>query len=215
MDINQATTKQLVDMYTKANRFKVFVTKSPDTLRYCDFKKYDAVLSNWNAWPEGKLKWPKSTKKGLMKYIKRGGGFVLFHAASAAFYEWEDFHKLISATWENGVSTHGKITQHQIVIKDNSHPITKGISDFWITDELWVNVKTQPNINLLAESYSDPKNNGSGKMEPVFLWNKKGLGRCFNSILGHNAEALQNSYLKTILLRGTEWAATGNVTLTD
>lgn len=208
----KSTTNQLQSMYAESEMFTTIVTEAPDTLKYRDFKKFDVILSNWNAWPEGEIRWPKSAKNGLMKYIDEGGGFVLFHAANAAFYDWDDFHKLVGAKWKMGSTTHGEISKHKIIIKNKTHPITKGMDAFWITDELWVNTEMQPNVNLLAASYSDPKNKGRGLMEPVMLWNTKGKGRCFHSILGHDVEALQNSNLKTIMLRGTEWAATGKVT---
>ena len=50
-------------------------------------------------------------------------------------------------------------------------------------------------------------------MEPVVTWNEKGKGRCFHNILGHNVRAMKNSGWKTLMLRGTEWAATGEVTI--
>ncbi|WP_316838095.1 ThuA domain-containing protein [Pedobacter nutrimenti] len=208
----EATTLQLKKNYTENNRFEVFVTKSPDTLNFQDFKKFDVVVSNWNAWPENHDKWTMSAKAGLMRYIEQGGGFVLIHSANAVFYDWDEFHELIGATWGDQ-TTHGKITKHKIIIKDKHHPITKGMHDFWITDELWVNAKVQPKLNVLAEAYSDPKNKGRGLMEPVFLWNEKGKGRCFSSILGHDVTAMENKEWKRLVLRGTEWAATGKVTI--
>jgi len=38
-----------------------------------------------------------------------------------------------------------------------------------------------------------------------------GKGRCFNLVLGHDVEALGNAGCRAFLLRGAEWAATGNV----
>ncbi|WP_299554064.1 ThuA domain-containing protein [Seonamhaeicola sp.] len=206
----KATTKQLKTMYNESGRFEVHVTESPDTLGYNDFKKFDVVLSNWNPWPENKVDWPDTTKQGLMKYIESGGGFVLFHAASAAFYDWKEFHELIGGTWF-GRTRHGKITDHEVIIDDKDHPITKGLSNFRIKDELWVEMKLQDSVNILASSFSKKDNNGRDMMEPVMFWNLKGTGRCFYNVLGHNVEALENEHWKKIMLRGTEWAATGKV----
>ncbi|MGC6432144.1 MAG: ThuA domain-containing protein [Jejuia sp.] len=206
----KGTTQQLQKMYLETGQFEVDVTESPDTLGYEDFEKYDAVLSNWNPFPENKKDWPKLTKEGLMKYVAEGGGFVLFHASSATFYDWPEFHELIGGTW--GKKTrHGKITEHKIVFTDKTHPITKGIEDFWITDELWVNLEIQENPNILATSFSNSENKGRDKMEPVMLWNTKGKGRCFYNVLGHHVVALKNESWKKIMLRGTEWTATGKV----
>ncbi|MCK5704337.1 MAG: ThuA domain-containing protein, partial [Cyclobacteriaceae bacterium] len=100
------TTPQLQKMYLESGRFEVAITEAPDTLTYDDFKQFDAIVSNWTAWPEHEYRWPKSTEVGLMRYIEEGGGFVLFHAASATFYDWAQYHELIGSTWGDS-TTHG------------------------------------------------------------------------------------------------------------
>ena len=206
------TTPLLKKMYEECGRFKTDVTESPDTLSLNVFRQYDAIVSNWAAWPEHDFRWPNEVEMGLIKYIKEGGGFVLFHAASATFYDWPEFQAMIGTTWGDS-TTHGKIKPHKISITDQSHPITDGISDFWITDELWVNAGINSELNVLATSYSDPSNKGRDIDEPVVHWNKKGKGRIFQNVLGHNERAMKNTGWKTLMLRGTEWAATGKVTI--
>lgn len=208
----QQTTPLLQKIYEESGRFSAKITDKPDSLTIGDFQKFDAILSNFTAWPEHEYRWPKETEDGLLDYIQNGGGFVVFHAASATFYDWPEYQDLVGTTWGDS-TTHGKITPHKIVIKDWNHPITQGIRDFWITDELWVNAGVNSDLNVLAESYSDPTNKGRGMMEPVVHWKTKGKGRIFHNILGHNPRAIKNSGWKTLMLRGAEWAATGEVTI--
>lgn len=206
------TTPQLQRMYLESGRFEVSITESPDTLTYDDFKQLDAVVSNWTAWPKHEYRWPKSTEDGLMKFIKEGGGFVLFHAASATFYDWKEYHELVGSTWGDSTA-HGKRVPHKIVFTNKDHPVTEGMADFWITDELWVRSGTQANLRILAETFSNPENKGRGMMEPVVTWNTLENGRCFHNILGHDVKAMRNTGWRTLMLRGTEWAATGKVTI--
>jgi type 1 glutamine amidotransferase len=206
------TTPQLVKMYEECYRFQVELTHSPDTMTFESFKEFDVVVSNWSAWPEHDYRWPEKTEEGLLKYIERGGGFVLFHAAAATFYDWPKYQELVGSTW--GDSTrHGKIAPHKIVITDQKHPVTEGISDFWITDELWVNAGVNSGLNVLATSWSDPENAGRNENEPVIHVKEFGQGRVFHNVLGHNVRAMKNTGWKTLMLRGTEWAATGTVTI--
>lgn len=208
----QKTTPVLAEIYELSNRFSTQVTEQADTLTIEDFHQFDAVISNYTAWPEHDFRWPSSAENGLMQYIDEGGGFVLFHAASAAFYDWEAYQQMVGTSWGDSTK-HGKITPHKIVIKDKNHPITEGMSDFWITDELWVNSGVNSELNVLAESYSEPSNSGRGEFEPVVHWNTKGEGRIFHNILGHDVRAMKNTGWKTLMLRGTEWAATRKVTV--
>ena len=208
----QKTTPVLLKMYRESRRFTVEVTERPDTLSGEHISSFDAVVSNWSAWPEHDYRWPKAAEDGLREFIEQGGGFVLLHAASATFYDWSEYQEMAGTTWGDS-TTHGSVVPHKVVIVDKEHPITDGIADFWITDELWVNAGVNANLNILAASYSNPDNKGRGEMEPVVHWTTKAKGRIFHNILGHNERALKNTGLKTLMLRGTEWAATGKVTI--
>ncbi|NJN26630.1 MAG: hypothetical protein HC819_11940 [Cyclobacteriaceae bacterium] len=147
-----------------------------------------------------------------MDFIEAGGGFVVIHAASATFYDWPEYQQMVGTTWGDSTG-HSAASPHKIVIKDNTHPVTRGMTDFWITDELWVNAGINAELHILAESFSDTTNAGRVVMEPVMHWKEVGKGRVFHSILGHDDRAMKNTAWQTLLLRGTEWAATANVTI--
>jgi len=68
-------------------------------------------------------------------------------------------------------------------------------------------------VKVLARAYDDPKFKGTGKDEPVLWTVDYGKGRVFHTILGHNVAAMQEPGFVATLLRGTEWVATGKVTL--
>ena len=65
---------------------------------------------------------------------------------------------------------------------------------------------------MLATAYSDhqkdPKN--SGKDEPVVWVSTYGSGRVCENVLGHDVAAMQSKGFQTLLIRGVQWAATGN-----
>ncbi|MCP4640672.1 MAG: ThuA domain-containing protein, partial [bacterium] len=99
-------------------------------------------------------------------------------------------------------------------ISDADHPITKGMTDYVsATDELYHRQTPCASMKVLATVYSDPAKNGTGDDEPAAVWTTYGEGRCFNNILGHDVEAMEGVGYRTLMLRGTEWAATGAVTI--
>jgi type 1 glutamine amidotransferase len=70
-------------------------------------------------------------------------------------------------------------------------------------------------MTVLATAYADPATGGSGEHEPMILTVGYGKGRVFHTPMGHSPEAMQCVGFITVLLRGSEWAATGDVTLTE
>ena len=68
------------------------------------------------------------------------------------------------------------------------------------------------NMTVLATAYSDPKNKGTGRDEPMIMVLHYGKGRIFHTTMGHDVFALSCVGFMTIFQRGTQWAATGQVT---
>lgn len=116
---------------------------------------------------------------------------------------------------------HGPQHEFQVTIRDMNHPITKGLPEKWMRgrDELYSHLRGPgKNMHILATAYSNPADrNGSGRHEPVMFTIDYGKGRVFHTPLGHVTGTVPYRSLEcggfiTIIQRGTEWAATGNVT---
>lgn len=203
-----------------------------------DFSKYDVVISNFGF---GAAPWPDSTKTAFVEFMKNGGGFVSVHAADNSFPAWREYNemiglggwggrneksgpyvylddkgKLIRDDSKGGGGGHGPQHEFPIVVRDTDHPITKGLpSEFMhAKDELYERLRGPAlNMNILATAFAAPKYRGSGRHEPTLMTIEFGKGRVFHSTLGHADYSLECVAMKTLLLRGTEWAATGEVTI--
>ena len=99
-----------------------------------------------------------------------------------------------------------------ITIRDDKHPITKGMPLDWAhnNDELYDNMRGPiQNVHLLATAFSK----GTNADEPMIWTVSYGKGKVFHTPMGHDANAMRCVGFQTTLLRGTEWAATGKVTV--
>jgi len=206
------TTPALKKIYEDSGRFVADVTNDPSGCTAETFAKYDAIVSNWTNFPSQKREWGESTEKAFLNFIRNGKGFVLFHAASACYNKWPEYQQLIGSTW--GPKTgHGPYHKFNVTITDKDNPITKGLKDFSITDELWHRIATQPKIHVLCKAFSAKDKGGTGNLEPAAHCSAYGKGRSFNLVLGHDTRTMQNKNWKLLMLRGTEWAATNKVTI--
>jgi type 1 glutamine amidotransferase len=210
----QETTALLKQIYEQSGCFTVDVTTNPETYDQEKLGTYDVIVSNWTAWPEvtGR-QWGPKMEKAFLDYIRQGKGFVLFHAASATFHDWPEYQQMVGTTWKEGETGHGPIHEFKVSIKDYNHPVTNGMTDFWIRDELWHKTAAQSGMHTLCAAYSAARFKGTQQFEPAAITTEFGAGRCFYNLLGHDAEAMQNKGWQTLMLRGTEWAATQEVTI--
>lgn len=153
---------------------------------------------------------PKLTDQGkenLLKFVQSGKGFVVQHLASASFADWEEFCKLCGRKWVMGKSGHGPRSVFEAKVVKADHPITKGISNFKIDDELYAKLQGDEPIEVLVEADSD----WSKKTEPLFFVKTYGQGRVVHNAFGHDGKVMADANVAKLIARGVEWAATGKV----
>lgn len=207
------TTPKLKAILLGSGRFEVEVTDHPEQADASTFQGYDVLLSNWNnLGKDGKRDWPPQLREAFLRFVREGRGLVVMHAGGWSFLDWEEYQGLTGGTW--GAKTgHGPVHRFEVKIVNADHPITRGIPAFQITDELWHRMDMRPGSTVLATAFSASDRGGSGQNEPVAFVRQFGQGRCFNVVLGHDVAAMNSSGFQAMLARGTEWAATGKVTL--
>lgn len=236
----QKTTPLLDQMLQKSGRFVADVTTAPKSGEDMKsfrpkFADYDVVVSNYNG-----DRWPKETEEDFVEYLKNGGGFVSVHAADNAFATWPEYNeaiglggwfgrdeksgpyvyykddKLVRDDGPGRCGGHGK--QHEFIVRtrEAEHPIMKDIPQRWLhtQDELYDTLRgPAKNMTVLATAYSDPETGGTGRDEPSLMVLDYGKGRVFHTTMGHADYSMDCVGFITTLLRGTEWAATGEVTI--
>jgi type 1 glutamine amidotransferase len=238
----QQTTPVIKQTLQGTGLFEVTVATTPpagsDMSSFSpDFSAYDVVVSNYN----GDM-WGEATREAFEKYVGGGGGFVAVHAADNAFSDWHEYNRMIGlggwggrnekhgpyVRWKEDLGkftrdtspgsggTHGRRTPFLVVVRDSDHPITRGLPKSWMQneDELYGKLRgPAENMHVLATAYSERETNGTGEHEPILLTIHYGNGRVFHTTLGHDVTAMQGLAFQVTLQRGTQWAATGEVTL--
>lgn len=236
----RTTTPLIQATLEGSGRFQVAVATSPakdgDMSQFRPrFSDYDVVVSNYNGQP-----WSKETSADFEKYVEGGGGFVSVHAADNSFPDWLAYNRMIGVggwggrneksgpyvRWRDGKFTrdteagrggsHGKRHPFLVVVRDQTHPITKGLPTSWMQaeDELYAQLRgPAEGMQVLATAMSDKSTGGTGEHEPILMAIPYGKGRVFHTTLGHDARAMSGVAFQVTLQRGAEWAATGKVTL--
>lgn len=208
----RATTPVLKNILEADGRFAVDVETNVPGMAPGAFDRYDLILSNFNTFGQERSEavWHAAMRSAFTNFIHHGHGLVVVHAGSSVFYNFPEFQKLAGATWSSG-TTHGHIHMNIVHLLTTNHPITAGLSDFPTYDEYWQNAKIDPQAKPIATVTPNPDFDGSGKPEPIAFVSELDGGRGFTLLLGHDVRAMQSAGFQSLLRRGAEWAATGNV----
>lgn len=177
----------------------------------------------------------------LFDYAAQGGGVIFYHSSIWVDADWPDEYRRLLGGYCAMEAGCRRCPRDDFYVEttDPDHPIMKDIAPKWMNvfDDLFTHVIIHPesDVHVLASVFDDvdfykvpgfppahhPVEIPDGKLEnmpgvnrytPVIWTNRYGKGRVFVTSIGHY-EALDRFNFITILVRGTEWAASGEVTL--
>ena len=156
------------------------------------------VSPDWRE--DGLLELSEAARGNLVAFLSQGRGLLALHAATLCFDDWPEYSEILGARWEWGQSGHAPFGRHPMRVKTGAHPITRGIHDFIIDDELYSDPRLQDSVFPLIEADWD------GRRHPI-LWTRgyEGGRVCYNA-LGHGPEAFSHPVNRTLLQRCAHWA---------
>ena len=199
-----------------------------------DFTDYDLVIVNY-----GGPTWSEKVRHDFEQYVENGGGVVAIHASLVPMADWKEYNRMIGmGAWDGRNEKDGPYLymkdgkyvydytpgyagyhglQHETVLTNvaTEHPILKGLPVRWkhFKDEIYTRARGPvENLEILVTV------NENGRDEPLMWTVDYGKGRVFVDLLGHCGNDPNMRYsmdcagFQTTLLRGAEWAATGDVT---
>jgi type 1 glutamine amidotransferase len=184
-------------------------------------KKAEEAHAKWEADNKGFAEAEPARKKALLDFVSSGKGLVGIHAATDAYYKWDDYGAMIGGYF-NGHPWQ-KIN---VKIDDANSPLTAQFEgkNFDFVDEIYT-YKTLPNhgrdklhvllsIDLEKSGFGkddkDPaKYKGENRADHDYAvaWIKKhGSGRVFYTLLGHREETYMNPLSMKFFLAGMQYA---------
>lgn len=150
-------------------------------------------------------------KKAFIRLLENGKGVVFLHHSLASYQDWDEFEKIIGGRYlleskskdgeEYPASTFKHDVDVPVKIIDVKHPVTKGMSDFIIHDEVYGYFKVLPQVHpLLSTTHSE-----SGK---IIGWtNHYGNSRIVYIQLGHDHQAYGDHNYRRLVRQAIEWVA--------
>jgi type 1 glutamine amidotransferase len=155
----------------------------------------------------------RGADRAVLRFVRRGGGLVVLHAASNGFTRWGAWGALIGGRFV----THPPLRED--VVRIAADPVTRGVPRrFAVQDEFYVFDRDprRDGARVLARL-------GSHDRRPLAWRRREGRGRVFHDALGHPGAAWADGDPRLALVRaGLRWttrrepvtapaAATGSV----
>lgn len=137
------------EMFNSYNDLVYTELKHPEAnlqLGRLDLNSFDAVVF---------YDMPKSIsaeeKECYHKLLKAGKGLVFLHHSLASYQNWDEFKSIVGGKYHEEQNTPQSSTyQHDVDFKVKveapSHPVTRGIPDFEIHDEVYGNTEVLPDV---------------------------------------------------------------------
>lgn len=197
----------LSNLLEDTGRYEVTIAEDAALLETPAMEKYDLVLAIADRRdPEFKL--TEGQQTALLGWVKAGHGYVSIHGADNAPPDWlPAWKEMLGGIYSHTGQPDGKaITgSYTVRIADRSSPVTQGLDDFDLKDELYTNLQMRPEVKPLATI------DYQGVTWPVAWTWAYGRGRVFHTPLGHRGfgpdkdDPLHNPNLRRLVLQGIDW----------
>jgi uncharacterized protein len=176
---------------------------------------------------------PAQPIEALASYVAGGGALVVVHSALAGLSGHQAFDQMIGVGWrganygsslafdeagepirrapgEGRGAAHPPLMDFPVQTRVAAHPVMRGLPATWMqaNDELYFNLRGPIGEMEVLATARVP----NGEHAPMIWTKRHGQGRVFVTALGHHEPSIRSLGFMTTLVRGLEWAVTGEVT---
>ncbi len=199
--------------------FDLFKTNAEITCQFAEHPNIEPSLDPSNKWDAIVLydynqKISDHGKTNFLAQLNTGTGLVVVHHAIVAFPGWDEYRAIVGAHYYlaktniNGVEKPRSAFKHgmhfTIHVADPDHPVTRGVKDYEIHDEVykWFDVYDDCHPLLTTD---EPESN------KIIGWSKTyGNARVVYMQSGHDHFAYENPNFQQILRQAIHWTAKKN-----
>lgn len=155
----------------------------------------------------------ETQKTRFLSLFDKGVGLVATHHSLVSYQGWPEFERIIGGTYPEPQDQKGKVTpqlgyQHDVdvpvIIVARNHPITAGLKDFMINDEIYWGFRTTADAKPLITT-TQPK---SGK--PLAWYRTEKRSRVVYLQLGHGPSAFNDANYRKLVAQCIRWTAGRN-----
>ncbi|MBN1560354.1 ThuA domain-containing protein [candidate division KSB1 bacterium] len=146
-------------------------------------------------------------KKAFLSVVEKGKGLVFLHHSLASYQTWDDYMQIQGGRYNENPqdaakkSTYKHDVELNVYILDREHPVTQGVSDFKIYDEVYGNFNVLPGVHPLLKT--DHPESGE-----IIGWaHEYGAAKIVYLQSGHDHHAYENENYRALVRQAIQWVA--------
>jgi type 1 glutamine amidotransferase len=196
-----ATARQVMSsLAASTGEFTIAATEDIAMLSASSLAAFDVVFF---ANTSGELPLAADQKAALIDFVSRGNGFVGTHSATDTLYDWPDYGRLVGAYFKE----HPWTQTGTLVVEDQSHPATRGLTDRFATTEEFYTFRENPRPRVQVLLRLDAASVGSTGDYPLAWAQSFGSGRSYYNALGHFDTTWTDARFQQQLRGALRWVA--------
>ena len=147
-----------------------------------------------------------AARKAIQDFVADGGGIFGLHTACLCFDDWANWRDVLGGVWLWGRSFHPPLGPISVSLTGESHPLTAGLPDFDLIDEVYSGLSIAADVTPLLTAQAASQDDD----EPVLWARHVGRGRVAFDGLGHDRASLTHQVHSRVIQRCAAWAGGGS-----
>jgi type 1 glutamine amidotransferase len=149
-------------------------------------------------------------RQAYINLLNKGKSMIFLHHSLVSYQSWPEFIRIVGGQYHTDPvvvdgDTLNANYEHDVTmpikVEDKNHPVTKGIPDFEIFDEIYSDVEILPEVKPLLSTTHQKS------MRYVAWINHYGNSDVIYIQLGHGRTGLSNPSFRKLLRQAIEWSA--------
>jgi type 1 glutamine amidotransferase len=147
--------------------------------------------------PDANYTWmTPEQQRAVVSFVEGGGGFLNLHNSMGLYPADGPYLDLVGGRYVG----HGPLERFRVEVVDPNHPITRGVSGFFVADEQHTPRYDEERVHLLLRNRSD-----DGTAAAAGWVREPGRGRLCHLANGHTREALLHPMFHRLMFNSIRW----------
>ncbi len=175
-------------------------------MKSCDEPVFNTKRESVHRFNRGLFNRSEREQAGIKEFISSGKGLVCLHISCHLDLSRPDCRDITGGGWIGCKSLHSPYGKVPVKVSGPKHPGARGVADFTADDELHMGMGRRDGNDVFITGSTEEMPGGAC---PSGRTRKRGDGKVFVLLPGHDGQSCQTAESQKIVLNGVDWVTGG------